>query len=202
VCARFNLDSGLNVMVVVGGSQGSKALNDLVFGAVGRTTHGEGTQLEGWQVLWATGPAHHSNVDAALAGSQTSVPVRTVPYIEDIPSALSIAHMAVSRAGAMTTAELLAWGVPAILVPLPTAAANHQELNARALQEAGAAIHLRQADNGPEVLWNEMVALAEDGDRLEAMSRSARDRSRPEATAEIVTEMTRLLPEPQRKAGA
>ncbi len=202
VCARFNLDSGLNVMVVVGGSQGSKALNDLVLGAVGRTTHGEGTQLEGWQVLWATGPAHHSNVDAALAGSQTSVPVRIVPYIEDIPSALSIAHMAVSRAGAMTTAELLAWGVPAILVPLPTAAANHQELNARALQEAGAAIHLRQAGNGPEVLWNEMVALAEDGGRLEAMSRSARDRSRPEATAEIVTEMTRLLPEPQRKAGA
>ncbi len=47
-----------------------------------------------------------------------------------------------------------------------------------------------------------MVALAEDGGRLEAMSRSARDRSRPEATAEIVTEMTRLLPEPQRKAGA
>jgi len=197
VCARFGLDSALNVLVVVGGSQGSKALNDVVLGAV--ATHSEGSQIEGWQVLWATGPAHYSDVDAALAGSKTSVPVQAVPYIEDIPSALSIADLAVSRAGAMTTSELLAWGVPAILVPLPTAAANHQELNAQALEEAGAAVHLPQADVSSELLWDQIVGLAEDQDRLKTMSRSARDRSRPEATSEIVTEMMRLLPK-QREA--
>ncbi len=202
VCDFFGLDPELKVLLTVGGSQGSTALNDLVQDAVGQMTTGAGSSLEGWQLLWATGPRHHAGVAEALSAMGGPARVCAVPYIEDIPSVLSVADLAVSRVGAMTTAELMAWGVPAILVPLPTSAANHQEFNAKALHESGAAVHLRQADLTAEVLWRVVVELAGDEDRLGRMSRAARTRSYPEATTAIVTEMVRLLPGARREATA
>ena len=97
----------------------------------------------------------------------------------------------------MTTAELLAWGVPAILVPLPSAAANHQELNARALQQAGAAVHLAQGGLTAKTLWRTIARLAEDSQALATMSELAKERSRPDATSLIVREMVGLLADPQ-----
>ena len=202
VCARFGLDPELKVLLVVGGSQGSAALNDLMQGSVRQMMTGGASALDGWQLLWATGPVNHADVEGALSVIGGPARVRTIPYIEDIPSALSVTDLAVSRAGAMTTTELLAWGVPAILVPLPTAAANHQEFNAQALHESGAAVHLPQADLTAEALWRAVVGLAEDEDRLGRMSRAARARSYPGATAAIVTEMIRLLPGPRREVTA
>ncbi len=202
VCERFGLDPELRVLLVVGGSQGSAAINALVEDAYRTMATEGGLTLDGWQVLWATGPGHHAAVEGALSEMGTPPRVRAVPYIEDIPSVLSITDLAVSRAGAMTTAELLAWGVPAILVPLPTAAANHQEFNARALNESGAAVHLRQADLTSAGLWQAVVEVAGDQGRLERMSQAALARSYPGATADMVTEMLRLLPGPRREATA
>ena len=201
VCHRLGLDPELEVLLVVGGSQGSAALNALVLDAV-RRMPGGGAPIDGWQLLWATGPARHTDVERALTAMGRPPRVRAVPYIEDIPSALSVTGLAVSRAGAMTTAELLAWGVPAILVPLPTAAANHQALNAQALHDSGAAVHLPQEGLTSEQLWCEVTELAGDERRLERMSRAALERSHPGATAAIVAEMLRLLPGPGRGATA
>ena len=202
VCERLGLDPDLKVLLVVGGSQGSVALNHLVQDAVRQMTSGTRSPLDGWQLLWATGTGHYAGVDQALAAMGHAARVRAVPYIEDMPSALSVTDLCVSRAGAMTTAELLAWGVPAILVPLPTAAANHQELNARALHESGAAVHLRQADLTPEALWRAVEELAGDEERLERMSHAARARSHPEAATAIVAEMISRLPGPRREVTA
>ena len=124
--------------------------------------------------------------------------VRAVPYIEDVPLVLGVTDLTVSRAGAMTTAELSAWGVPAILIPLPTAAANHQEMNARALQKAGAAVHLDQEGLTAEDLWETIIRLAEDPPALGTMSENARARSRPDATLLIVREVVGLLSDPPR----
>ncbi len=201
MCDHFGLDPELKILLVVGGSQGSVALNDLVQAAV-LTMTGDGFGIDGWQLLWATGPGNHAGVEEALSAMAGPARVRAVPYIEDIPSALSITDLALSRAGAMTTAELLAWGVPAILVPLPTAAANHQAVNAQALYESGAAVHLPQGDLTAEVLWRTVVDLASDEDRLEHMGQAARTRSRPTATEAIVTEMIRLLPGPRGRVPA
>jgi UDP-N-acetylglucosamine--N-acetylmuramyl-(pentapeptide) pyrophosphoryl-undecaprenol N-acetylglucosamine transferase len=143
-----------------------------------------------------TGPAHHASIVGELSACGDPSWVRAVPYIEDVPLVLGVTDLAVSRAGAMTTAEILAWGVPAILVPLPTAAANHQELNARALQEAGAAVHLKQEGLTAEELWKTIGDVAEDPHRLATMSSSARERSRPDATSLIVHEMVGLLSDP------
>jgi UDP-N-acetylglucosamine:LPS N-acetylglucosamine transferase len=79
--------------------------------------------------------------------------VKVVAYINEMPKALSVTDVAISRAGAMATAELLAWGIPAILIPLPTAAADHQTHNARALSDAGAAVTVLEKDmNGTRML--------------------------------------------------
>jgi UDP-N-acetylglucosamine--N-acetylmuramyl-(pentapeptide) pyrophosphoryl-undecaprenol N-acetylglucosamine transferase len=147
--------------------------------------------------MWATGPNNFSSIQAALSEMGDPERVRAVPYIEDVPLVLGVTELAVSRSGAMTTAELLAWGVPAILVPLPTSAADHQTLNALALQKAGAARYLSQDGLTPSALWSSVADLAHDQAELAGMSRAARKRSRPEATSAIVTDLMTLLPEPR-----
>src|SRR5439155_25331025 len=89
----------------------------------------------------------HAALDGAAGGR-----VRVRPYLAPIADAYAAADLALTRAGAMTIAELCAWRIPPILVPLPTAAADHQTHNARALANAGAAVHVPQRDLSPERL--------------------------------------------------
>ena len=193
----LGLDPQRRLLLLIGGSQGSLALNELMLEAVRSAAAGNLAPLDEWQLLWMTGPAHHASIVMELSALGDPAWVRAVPYIEDVPLVLGVTDLALSRAGAMTTAEVLAWGVPAILVPLPTAAANHQELNARALQQAGAAIHLEQEGLSAGALWGTITGLAEDRQALSTMSERARDRSRPDATSLIVREIVGLLPGPR-----
>jgi UDP-N-acetylglucosamine--N-acetylmuramyl-(pentapeptide) pyrophosphoryl-undecaprenol N-acetylglucosamine transferase len=113
-------------------------------------------------------------------------------YIDAMPEALAAADLALSRAGAMATAELLAWGIPALLVPLPTAAANHQAHNARSLAEAGAAVDLAESELTPERIWAELIDLARDEERRRAMAARGLERARPEAAREIAGKLLEL----------
>src|SRR6266704_2782628 len=97
-------------------------------------------------------------------------------------------------AGAMTVAELCAWGKPSILVPLPTAAADHQTHNAAALAEAGAAIQLAEARLTPYTLAQEVTALVSDRARLESLGTLARGRGHADAAREIVSKILTLIP--------
>ena len=121
--------------------------------------------------------------------------VKAHPYIQDMPGALASANFAVSRAGAMSLAELTAWGIPSILVPLPTAAANHQHHNAVALAEAGAALMLSERDLGLGRLWGDIMALARDDARRAEVAAKAKARGRPDAADRIAAELLRLVGE-------
>ena len=101
--------------------------------------------------------------------------------------AYAVADLAISRAGMMTVAELLAWGIPSVLIPLPTSAADHQTANARVTAEAGAAIHLPQGGLTGESLARTMVDLIGDASRRDRMAVIARSRGRPDAVAQIMT---------------
>ena len=129
----------------------------------------------------------------ALADLGSPAWVKAVPYIEDMPSALASADFAISRAGAMSSAELCAWGVPMILVPLPTAAANHQYHNAVALAEAGAAVMVEEKELGGGRLWREMMSVASDATRRTALAARAKERGQPHAADLIVRELARLI---------
>lgn len=190
--AHFGLSGG-TVALVVGGSQGARAINEALLADLRGVAEGRlPARPEGFELLWATGPAHHEGIAARLA--EIGAPwVRAVPYIQDMPRALASADLAVSRAGAMALAELCAWGVPTVLVPLPTAAANHQHHNAVALQEAGAAVLVPEAELGSGRLWGEMVGLAGSEELRAELSQRARERGKPDAADQIVERLSRLL---------
>lgn len=182
------------VLLVVGGSQGALALNRTLAEAVQMVEKGALARVEGLSVLWSTGPRHHADVRSALAAAGDPGWVRAVPYIDEMPSALVAADLAVSRAGAMATAELLNHALPAILVPLPTAAADHQTKNAQALVAAGAAVMALEEGLTGAALWSHVTRLATDPALRRAMAAAALERARPEAAREIARQIATLLP--------
>jgi UDP-N-acetylglucosamine--N-acetylmuramyl-(pentapeptide) pyrophosphoryl-undecaprenol N-acetylglucosamine transferase len=170
-------------LLVFGGSQGARAINDAVASALA-----EG-RLAGVNVLWSTGAA-----DYARHGSR-AVPGRVVvhAFIDPMTPAYAAADLVLSRAGAMTIAELCAWGRPSVLVPLPTAAADHQTANAHALAAAGAAVLLRERDLSGESVARLVRELLADRERLRLLSAAARSRGHPDAARLIMSKILTLV---------
>ena len=187
--AAFGLDASLPVVLVVGGSQGSAALNAAVVAMISALSEAPGCQL-----LWGTGLQHEAAMTEAwkAAGSPEWVHLRG--FIDDMPAALALAAVAVSRAGAMATSEFLSWGLPAILVPLPTAAADHQTQNARALAEAGCAEFVPESELTGARLADAIQGLMADATRLASYRAAALDRARPEAARDVARALSALLP--------
>jgi UDP-N-acetylglucosamine--N-acetylmuramyl-(pentapeptide) pyrophosphoryl-undecaprenol N-acetylglucosamine transferase len=190
----FGISEAAVLVLVVGGSQGSAALNRAVLAMARDVTSGRLRRLAGVELLWATGRLHHEKVVSELGGPDAPTWIRTLPFIEDMPAALSAADLAVGRAGAMFTAELLNQGLPSVLVPLPTAAADHQTHNARALAASGAATVLPEAELSGESLHAAIAALTTSGATLQAMREAALRRARPHAAAELAAAVDALLP--------
>jgi UDP-N-acetylglucosamine--N-acetylmuramyl-(pentapeptide) pyrophosphoryl-undecaprenol N-acetylglucosamine transferase len=166
-------DSG-TVILVFGGSQGSAALNTVVDGWVQRGLPKD------VQLIWATGKANFER-----HAQHESENVRVRPYLSPIADAYAASDMAITRAGAMTTAELTAWAIPPILVPLPTAAADHQTVNAKALAAAGAARWIHQRDLTVDHLDAEVRELIATPGALESIAAAQRERARPNAAESI-----------------
>jgi UDP-N-acetylglucosamine--N-acetylmuramyl-(pentapeptide) pyrophosphoryl-undecaprenol N-acetylglucosamine transferase len=191
---HFGLDPRGRVVLVVGGSQGSEALNRTVLEMVGEMASGSIRRPDDLQLLWGTGTKHLNGIGRQLEALGDPPWVRALGYFHEIPLALDAATLAVSRSGAMTTSELLAWGLPAVLVPLPTSAADHQARNAESLAEAGAAIHLPEARLSASTLWEAVGSMLSDPEKLEAMGKAATRRSKPDATMVIARDLATLLP--------
>jgi len=181
--ARLGIAPEAKVVFVFGGSQGASRLNAVVAQLL------EAGRLEDFTLCWSTGEQHWPTYRGFH-----QPPRRLVrPFWDPIAEAYRAADLAVARSGAMTTAELCAFGLPAILVPLPTAAADHQSRNAEALAAAGAAVHLPEAHLQPERLQALLFDLLSDPQRLESMGRAARQRGRPEAARTIAEAILALV---------
>jgi UDP-N-acetylglucosamine--N-acetylmuramyl-(pentapeptide) pyrophosphoryl-undecaprenol N-acetylglucosamine transferase len=187
--AAFGLSAGRPTVLVVGGSQGARALNEALARAL--ATAGGGGALNDVNVLWGTGAAHEARYAPLV------VPGRVVVrgFFDPIARAYAAADLVVARAGAMTVAELCAWGKPSVLVPLPSAAADHQTFNARALASAGAAVLIHERDLSPAVLVQTITSLAGDRSRLDALGRAARGRGHPDAARAIMSKILTLAGE-------
>ena len=181
---RFPADA--HVVLVYGGSQGSLAINSAVREWVGRGLPDK-TSL-----LWATGRGSFEQFKA-LDGER----VRVVPYLSPMSEAYAVADVAVARGGTMTLAELMAWKIPAIVIPLPTAAANHQELNAIALEAAGAAVHLPQSRLSGASLGETVVGLVGNAARRQSIAVAAAKRARPNAAEEIALRVIAIADGPR-----
>jgi UDP-N-acetylglucosamine--N-acetylmuramyl-(pentapeptide) pyrophosphoryl-undecaprenol N-acetylglucosamine transferase len=179
--AEFGLPPDRPTVLVIGGSQGARALNEAVAGAL---AHG---LLSGLNILWGTGLAHYAHYARFEAARQ--VVVRG--FIDPIAPAYRAADLVVSRAGS-TVAELCAWGKASVLVPLPTAAADHQMFNARALADAHAAVLLPESELSPQSLAAVVTSLLADPPRLTSLAAAARSRGHPDAARAIMSKILTL----------
>lgn len=171
----FGLDPDRPTLLVFGGSQGARRLNEAAAAAapaLGRA---------GIQVLHATGAT--SGVSVAVAGG--GPPYVTVPYLDRMDLAYAAADLALCRAGALTCAELAAVGLPAIYVPLPHGN-GEQELNARPVVRAGGGVLVRDEALGPEVVARQVRQLFTESDRLITMSNKAAGFGRRDADERLV----------------
>ena len=162
-------------VLITGGSQGSRTLNEAA--------------RQSWKLFRETNSAvafihqtgRNSHDELAREFAQTELEGEVVPFIDDMPAAFARADIVVCRAGAGATAELAAAGKPAILVPLPTAADNHQFHNAEAFQSAGAARLVPDNEMDGARLCREITKLAADRQLLTYMGNKARTFAHPNA---------------------
>jgi len=180
---RFNLDDSKPVLLVTGGSQGAHAIN----AAVARWLGAGGG--EGITVLWATGRGSYEE----FKSFHRPPAVQVFDFLDPMADAYAVANLVVARAGMMTGAELCAWGLPSVLIPLPTAAEDHQRFNAQALADAGASLMVLQQDLTPDSFGELVGPLIRDPLQLERMASAARSRGKPHAVEEIVSHLLALF---------
>lgn len=152
----LGLSDNVPTILVSGGSQGALAINKAIDTAVPEILSA------GYQLLWQTGKASYQNFASKY---QATKEIHIFGFSPDLPRMLAKATLAITRAGAMTIAELEEFKVPAILIPLPTAAENHQFFNAREQQAKGVAILLPQSDLNTNSLMNAIKMIMVDSDK-------------------------------------
>ncbi len=182
-------NAGDRLLLVLGGSQGARQLNLALPPAVARLLEGP---LPGLRVVHQAGARHLDETRQAYAGAGVpAARAEVVPFLDDVAGSMAAAHLVVSRAGAITMAEICAAGRGALLAPLAIAA-GHQQDNAQVLAAAGGAEVLAAADLAAEPLAARLGALLGDADRLVAMGKAARALARPGAAAAIAARLEAL----------
>lgn len=187
---RLGLRSDRRTLIIFGGSRGARSINQAVFAARERLH-----ALRNVQIVHQTGAAGFAEVVEAYSSvgvsptSEESIVdknIRVVPYIYDMPAALAAADLVLSRAGALSVAELTLRGLPSILVPYPYATGDHQTFNAKPLVDAGAARSIPDKLLDGERLAQQIEELIYDTDALRRMGAKAKSLGRPEAVKELV----------------
>jgi UDP-N-acetylglucosamine--N-acetylmuramyl-(pentapeptide) pyrophosphoryl-undecaprenol N-acetylglucosamine transferase len=174
-------------LLVFGGSQGARAINQAMI----ESLPGLRDRVSGLHIIHQTGERDYDNVLAAYQKSGVSGEVHK--FIDDMPGTFARADLLVCRSGASTVAEITAAGKPAIFVPFPRAADDHQNVNARALERSGAAIVVEESNLEAAYLVDTIAALIPDPNRLQAMSAAAKSLAHPKAVEEIAAMVEGLI---------
>jgi UDP-N-acetylglucosamine--N-acetylmuramyl-(pentapeptide) pyrophosphoryl-undecaprenol N-acetylglucosamine transferase len=167
-------------VLITGGSQGARAINEAVIGALPLLAE----ERERLSFTHQTGENDFYRVRDAFEGSGLKAEVK--PFIEKMVDEFARADLVISRAGATTVAELAAAGKPAIMVPFPFAADDHQRKNAEAIERAGAGRMILQAELTPERLAKELLWLIRDPQQLVRMAEASKSLGHPDAAKKVV----------------
>src|SRR5579863_2596271 len=178
--------SATPTLLVFGGSQGAHAINEAMFRCLPELRR----QAPGIHIIHQTGERDYNDALAAYRGLGESAEVSK--FIEDMPAAFARADLVVCRSGASTVAEITAAGKPAIFVPFPRAADDHQRVNAEALARVGAAVVVEESKLEGVWLAETIAALLNDPPRLQAMSEAARSLAHPNAARDIAAMAVRV----------
>lgn len=182
--AAFGLAAEKKTVLVFGGSQGARKLNEAVWSWV------QTERPSDLQVLWQTGPRWYAEREAEWPQKPAGVVVR--PYLDDMAAAYAAADLVVCRAGAISIAELAVLGKASVLVPYELAAADHQTKNALALVRAGGAVLLKETELGPGLLSEKVRGVLNRPAELKKMAQRAGQFGRPEAARQMAEEILKL----------
>lgn len=183
--AAFGLDPQRRTLLIFGGSQGARAINSAMTALLPVLLADPDLQ-----VIWQSGPGEFDAVRAAV--NLPADRVALLPYVEDMAAAYTASDLIVCRAGASSLAELAIVARPTVLVPYPHAAGNHQERNARAMVEGGAALMVTEHPGWEAELDAALRRLLGDRDLCERQSAAWRERARPDAARRIAGEIITL----------
>ena len=181
----LGLDPDAQTLLMLGGSQGARALNRTMAEAI----RSLGERNHPVQVIMMTGWNDYQKTADQLGKCTLKVVLR--PFISNIHEAYAAADLVVARSGALTCAEVLSRGLPALFIPYPHAS-GHQEMNARSLEKAGAAVVMIEKELEKEKLFKTLIDLLSDDGKLKAMGESAMKLARPNAASDIAKELLRM----------
>ena len=168
---RLGFKATKPLVLVFGGSQGAQSINESIQGII------EQGKNKDYQIMWAPGPDKFDEVKKEFREKGIDINkidnAKILPYIYDMEDVMNIADIIVARSGAMTVTEIENVGKPAIFIPFPYAAENHQEYNARVLEKNGAAKVILNKDLTSEVLHDNILNLTSDKNKLLQMGKNA-----------------------------
>ncbi|HMD02363.1 MAG TPA: UDP-N-acetylglucosamine--N-acetylmuramyl-(pentapeptide) pyrophosphoryl-undecaprenol N-acetylglucosamine transferase [Candidatus Baltobacteraceae bacterium] len=184
---ELGLDPQKTTIVVMGGSQGARSLNEAVAALI------ETRQVPGnWQLFWVSGERDFAALAARAREARSGSAVRLTGYLDDPRAAYAAADLVVARSGASTLGELAATGSPALLVPYPYATGDHQAHNAEVFRCAGAARVVADRDLDAASLWDELQAALEP--QVLAAMRTAASRHGTDPRAAVLARVKQWLP--------
>jgi UDP-N-acetylglucosamine--N-acetylmuramyl-(pentapeptide) pyrophosphoryl-undecaprenol N-acetylglucosamine transferase len=177
-------------LLIFGGSQGARLFNNTLPRIVPELLQA----VPGLTILHQSGIRHATATEAAYQACGADPARWTVkPFLDDMPARFAAAHLVMARSGASTVAELAAAGKPALLVPFAAAADAHQQRNAEAMVQAGAALMLHESElDAPASLLEKLAGLLQSSDRLSAMAQAARTQAHPAAAEHIARRLASL----------
>ncbi len=183
---HFGLNKEEPVLLIIGGSQGAKGINTAI------EQNLDAIAALGVQIIWQTGSASFKDAEIAAQKSRFKANIRVTEFIYEMDKAYAAANLIVSRAGAIAIAEIVAVGKPAIFIPLPSAAEDHQTKNARSLSEKGAGILLPEKEAKTNIVA-EIKALAESTEKRNGIIKNLTAFKTDDATQNIVNEVDKLI---------
>lgn len=185
LCYKWKLNPLKPVLLILGGSQGSVAINEVVRQMIEK----RGIPCNA-QIIWQTGKKQYDEI-SQWSKDKDNIIVRD--FISPISEAYLCSDLAICRAGALTMAELAVSGLPAIVVPYPYASQNHQEKNALEYQMAGAVLMILQSDLTPDIIFSTVSEILNSENRLKLMSMAMKRIARPDASLNIAKTIVKIL---------
>ncbi len=183
--AKYDFQEGRETLLVLGGSLGARTINESVLKGLQKLID------RNVQVIWQTGKFYYDDIQQQLKGRKLGM-VRVFDFVKQMDLAYAAADVVISRAGALSISELCLAQKPAILVPSPNVAEDHQTQNAIALTKQEAAILVRDAE-AHDKLIDEALNLLSDQSRRSKLSKNIAAMGKPNAAADIVTEIEKLI---------
>lgn len=188
---ELGLNEKLPIVLVFGGSQGAKRINEAIVEIIKNKTN------KNYQMIWATGPKQYDVIKEELENLNINInninKIKIIPYIYNMEELMNVVDVIVARSGAMTITEISNLGKPSILVPLPNVSHDHQLYNAKALERVGATKIILDKEIDGGILNTSIEKIVLDKDKMKKMGQNALKISTTDAEDKIYNEIKKLV---------